>query len=85
MPKPAETGKLPAIGGVEAKLDGAKPESIIDANFPDGATGTDLFVEAPDGTFVPVPKPLGPLEGGKQRFVVSFASPPRRRRSRARR
>jgi DsbC/DsbD-like thiol-disulfide interchange protein len=75
VPKPAETGKLPALGGIEAKLDSAKPELFIDANFPDGATGTDLFVEAPGGAFVPVPKPLGPVQNGKQRFVVSFASP----------
>jgi DsbC/DsbD-like thiol-disulfide interchange protein len=75
VPKPAETGKLPALGGLEAKLDSTKPELIIDANFADGATGTDLFVEAPGGTFVPVPKPLGPVQNGKQRFVVSFASP----------
>jgi DsbC/DsbD-like thiol-disulfide interchange protein len=75
VPKPAEADKLPSLGGVDAKLDGAKPELIIDAHFLDGATGTDLFIEAPGGAFVPVPKPLGPLENGKQRFVVSFASP----------
>ena len=75
VPKPAETDRLPSLGGVEAKLDSAKPELIVDANFPEGATGTDLFIEAPGGAFVPVPKPLGPIEGGKQRFVVSFASP----------
>ena len=75
VPKPAESGKLPALGGLEAKLDSAKPELIIDANFADGATGTDLFVEGPGGAFVPVPKPLGPAQNGKQRFVVSFASP----------
>jgi DsbC/DsbD-like thiol-disulfide interchange protein len=75
VPKPAETGKLPALGGIEAKLDSVKPELFIDANFADGATGTDLFVEAPGGAFVPVPKPLGPVQNGKQRFVVSFASP----------
>ena len=75
VPKPAETDRLPSLGGVEAKLDDAKPQLIIDVNFPDGATGTDLFVEAPSGAFVPVPKPLGPVESSKQRFVVSFASP----------
>jgi DsbC/DsbD-like thiol-disulfide interchange protein len=75
VPKPAETGKLPALGGLEAKLDSTKPELIIDANFADGATGTDLFIEGPGGAFVPVPKPLGPVQNGKQRFVVSFASP----------
>jgi len=74
VPKPAEPDKLPALGDVEAKLDGVKPELIIEAHFPDGATGTDLFVEAPGGAFMPVPKPLGPLAGGTQRFVVSFAS-----------
>jgi hypothetical protein len=72
VPKLAEADKLPALGGV--KLDDAKPQLIIDANFADGATGTDLFVEAPDGAFVPVPKPLGQVEAGKQRFVVSFSS-----------
>ena len=75
VPKPAETDRLPSLGGVEAKLDGAKPQLIIDVNFPDGATVTDLFVEAPSGAFVPVPKPLGPVESGKQRFMVGFASP----------
>jgi DsbC/DsbD-like thiol-disulfide interchange protein len=75
VPKPAETDRLPSLGAVEAKLDDAKPQLIIDVNFPDGATGTDLFVEAPSGAFVPVPKPLGPVESGKQRFVVGFASP----------
>jgi DsbC/DsbD-like thiol-disulfide interchange protein len=74
VPKPAETGKLPALGGIEAKLDSTNPELIIDANFTDGATGTDLFIEGPGGAFVPVPKPLGPVQNGKQRFVVSFAS-----------
>jgi DsbC/DsbD-like thiol-disulfide interchange protein len=75
VPKPAETGKLPALGGLEAKLGSTKPELIIDAHFADGATGTDLFIEGPGGAFVPVPKPLGPVQNGKQRFVVSFASP----------
>jgi DsbC/DsbD-like thiol-disulfide interchange protein len=74
VPKPAEADKLPALGGVETNLDDAKPQLIIHANFADGATGTDLFVEAPDGAFVPVPKPLGQVEAGKQRFVVSFSS-----------
>jgi DsbC/DsbD-like thiol-disulfide interchange protein len=75
VPKPAEADTLPALGVVEAKLEGSSPELIVDVHFPEGATGTDLFIEAPDGNFVPVPKPLSQLEGGKQRFVVSFSSP----------
>lgn len=75
VPKPVEADKLPSLGGVASKLDSLKPELIVDANFPDGARATDLFVEAPGGMFVPVPKALGPMEGGKQRFVLKFASP----------
>lgn len=73
VPKPAEKGELPALGGIEAKLDGAKPELLIDVLFPAGASDTDLFIEAGE-IFVPVPKASGPLEDGKRRFVVSFAS-----------
>ena len=73
VPKPVAQGELPALGGVEAKLDAAKPELRIDALFPEGASGSDLFIESGD-VYVPVPKAAGPLEGGKQSFVVSFGS-----------
>ena len=73
VPKPVAQGELPALGGVEAKLDAAKPELRIDALFPEGASGSDLFIESGD-VYVPVPKAAGLLEGGKQSFVVSFGS-----------
>jgi DsbC/DsbD-like thiol-disulfide interchange protein len=74
VPKPALPGMLPRVEGVTANLDGAEPELLIDALFAPDATGTDLFIEAGE-TFVPVPKPLSPPSGGKQRFAVAFASP----------
>ena len=74
VPKPAEAGALPAVREVENRLDGAKPELVIDALFPPAASGSDLFIEAPD-IFVPVPKPIGPLADGRQSFAVIFASP----------
>lgn len=74
VPQPVAAGALPAIGKVEAKLDADKPSIVIEALFPPGATGTDLFVDIADGTYVPVPKALGPLAGGKQNFAVNFAS-----------
>jgi len=73
VPKPAQDGVLPQVSGVEAKLDGGPPELIVDAAFPPGATETDLFVDAGD-VFVPVPKALGPLADGRQRFAVTFGS-----------
>jgi DsbC/DsbD-like thiol-disulfide interchange protein len=74
VPKQAAPGLLPEIGAVESKLDGATPMLIVDAVFPPGATGTDLFIDGGDA-FIPVSKSLGPLAGGKQRFAVMFASP----------
>ena len=73
VPKPVEPGELPKIGTVEANLNGKKPEVIVEAEFPEGAFATDLFAVSPDVS-IPVPRPLGPPEGGKQRFAIGFAS-----------
>ena len=74
VPEPASAGRLPQVNGVEAKLDGDAPGLAIDAVFPQGATGTDLFIDGGD-VFVPVPVSLGVAADGKQRFAVTFASP----------
>ena len=73
VPKPVEPGKLPALGGIEARLDGPKPELQIDALFPADSAGGELFIEAPDA-YVPVPTSMGPSDNGKQRFVATFGS-----------
>lgn len=73
VPKEGATGLLPRVISVEAKLDGTTPELMVEAEFPPAAKDTDLFIEAGDA-FVPVPRPIGPAEGGKQRFAVSFKS-----------
>ena len=74
VPKPAAEGVLPEVNGIEANLDGEAPELVVDARFPPGATGTDLFIDGGD-VFVPVPVP-GPLADGRQRFAVIFGSLP---------
>jgi DsbC/DsbD-like thiol-disulfide interchange protein len=73
-PRPATPGLLPAVGSVEAKLEGESPTLVIDALFPARATGTDLFIDGGD-VFVPVPKPFAAPMDGKQRFIVTFSSP----------
>jgi DsbC/DsbD-like thiol-disulfide interchange protein len=72
-PKEAAPGLLPAVENVTADLDAPKPKITIDAVFPQGARGTDLFINGEE-TYVPVPKPMGPVAEGKQRFVVDFGS-----------
>jgi len=74
VPKPEHADALPRIASVTANLDGKKPGLEIEALFPEGASGTDLFIDNPE-IAVPVPKALGPLKGGKQRFSVTFYSP----------
>jgi DsbC/DsbD-like thiol-disulfide interchange protein len=73
VPEPEQADALPKITHIAATLDGPAPALEIEATFPEGATGTDLFVENSE-VFVPVPKALGPLTDGKQRFVVAFMS-----------
>ena len=73
VPKPAHAGLLPEVAGVEAKLDGDAPKLVIDAIFPQGATGTDLFIDGGD-VYVQVPAPLDVSIDGKQRFAVTFVS-----------
>jgi DsbC/DsbD-like thiol-disulfide interchange protein len=73
-PKPGKEGLLPQVSGVEAKLTADPPELLVDAAFPPGATSTGLFIDGGD-VFIPASKPLGPLDGGKQRFAIIFASP----------
>jgi DsbC/DsbD-like thiol-disulfide interchange protein len=74
MPKPAEAGQLPAVSAIEATLDGPTPKLVIETQFPAGATGNDLFIDAPEA-YMPLPKADGPLDGGRQRFIVTFGSP----------
>ncbi len=74
VPQAEKADALPRIASVTANLDGPKPGLEIEALFPKGASGTDLFIDNPD-IAVPVSKALGPVEDGKQRFSVTFYSP----------
>jgi DsbC/DsbD-like thiol-disulfide interchange protein len=73
VPKSAAPGILPEVKAIEAKFAGEASELIVDAIFPQDATGTDLFIDGGDA-FVPVPNPLGPVSEGRQRFAVTFTS-----------
>lgn len=74
VPHDMEDGALPRLANMSAKLEGDAPEIVIEALFPQGAKGTDVFLDNPH-VLVPVPKPLSPFQDGKQRFTVSFATP----------
>ena len=73
VPRLAEPGALPALRAVDAKLDGKRPEILLDVEFPAFAKGADVFIDGGDA-FVPVPTPIGKPSGGAQRYEVVFAS-----------
>lgn len=46
----------PEIKSRKAVLTGDKPRLFVEAIYPAGATGADLFIEAPESVYVPLPK-----------------------------
>lgn len=71
VPHPESATSLPRLGALTANFEGAEPTLEVEALFEPGATNTDLFVTSAD-VLVPVPKALGPLKDGRQRFSVVF-------------
>ncbi len=76
VPRPTNARRAddPEIVRLQASLDGPTPKLVVEARFPGGAMGADLFVEAPDSIFVPLPKP--PEEGadGTMRFEIPLSA-----------
>ncbi|MGE0764995.1 MAG: protein-disulfide reductase DsbD domain-containing protein [Hyphomicrobiaceae bacterium] len=62
----------PRLQHVAARLSGDKPQVVIDVQFPGKQDDGDVFLEAPDGIWIPLPKPAGQSENGGRRFVVDL-------------
>jgi DsbC/DsbD-like thiol-disulfide interchange protein len=73
VPTKAGLDSLPKVVSVTAMRE-EKPALVIDAEFAPNATNTNLFIDGGE-TYVPVPKPLGPLADGRERFAATFAAP----------
>ncbi|HXE70639.1 MAG TPA: protein-disulfide reductase DsbD domain-containing protein [Hyphomicrobiaceae bacterium] len=63
----------PKLLGVTPKLAGPSPSLEIEAKFPGGGAGADVFIEAPDGLFVPMAKKLAGGSDGQVRFLVDLS------------
>ena len=74
VPKPGKEGLLPEVAAWRRSSTPTRPSFSSMPSFRPGATATDLFIDAGD-VFIPASKPLGPLDGGKQRFAIIFATP----------
>jgi DsbC/DsbD-like thiol-disulfide interchange protein len=76
VPRPQGSGLAgdPKLERVSARLDGERPHLAIEARFPQGSgSAADVFVEAPDGLYVPQPKRLADTAGGTLRFEVDLS------------
>lgn len=63
----------PRLKSVRSNLAGAKPRIVLEAEFPGGAEHADIFIEAPDGLYVPLPKKIGDDGKGGATFEVELA------------
>lgn len=74
VPRPnARDDGAPRLVSVAASLSGDKPKLVIDATFPGGVDAGDVFLEAPDGLWIPLPQPATSANGGNaKRFIVDL-------------
>jgi DsbC/DsbD-like thiol-disulfide interchange protein len=63
----------PDLKNVALVLDGPLPRLLVEAVFPKGAAVGDLFIEAPDGLYVPMTKRLPDGANGIVRFEVDLS------------
>lgn len=74
VPRPADARSAsdPMITRVTPDLTGEKPRILIEATFPAGAGHADLFAEAPDGLWIPIPKKTGVAKGNTLQFEIDL-------------
>jgi len=73
---PAPEGKRrpgdPVLTRVRSELAGPKPRLLLEAEFPGGAEHADIFVEAPEGLYVPLPKKIADDGAGRATFEIEL-------------
>lgn len=72
-PQPLRGAGDPELKGVTATLEGPAPRLLVEVAFPGGAKDADVFIEAPDGIYVPMTKRLPDGPGGIARFEADLS------------
>jgi DsbC/DsbD-like thiol-disulfide interchange protein len=63
----------PNLVTVSGSVAASAPKLTIDVDFGAGAVDADLFIEAPDGLYVPLPARATPDAKGRARFTVDLS------------
>lgn len=70
---PERAGQLaPKVQAIDVDLAASKPQITIDAVFAKGAKGTDAFLEAPQGAWLPMTRAVEGAPQGTARFIVDL-------------
>jgi len=62
----------PVLKRVVSEFAGPKPRLVLEAQFPNGAAHADIFIEAPDGLYVPLPKKVSDDGAGNLTFAIDL-------------
>lgn len=62
----------PVVTRAKADLKGAKPKLVIEATFPGGAAGADVFLDAPGGAYMPPARKVAE-NGAEATFEADFS------------
>jgi DsbC/DsbD-like thiol-disulfide interchange protein len=63
----------PQLKSVRTDLSGKTPRLVLEADFPGGTDHADIFIEAPDGLYVPLPKKTKDDGNGHATFEVDLS------------
>jgi DsbC/DsbD-like thiol-disulfide interchange protein len=63
----------PVLVRVTPELAGPKPRLILEAEFPGGADHADIFIEAPDSVYVPLPTKVADEGNGRATFEIDLS------------
>ncbi len=73
VPTDVQREKRPNIVAFRSETIGSHEMLIVETQFPEGAAGADLFVEAADGGYVPLPEKLSRTSDGRVRFRIDLS------------
>jgi DsbC/DsbD-like thiol-disulfide interchange protein len=77
VPRPSASryAEDPRVTRASAFLEGGRPHLVVVARFPKGDHGADLFVEAPEGIYVPMAKRMpNPSGAGEARLEADIGN-----------
>ena len=60
----------PAIRSIDAELNGKKPRIVVEAEFPNGTEGADLFAETGEEVYLPPPQAIDKMANNRVRFTI---------------